>query len=172
MRGAQIIGKLISGRSRGFTLIELMIVVAIIAIIAAVAIPSYRDSVWKGKRGEAKAALLKGLQAEERAYTANNAYTCYPSGTAPCTNAPSGAFPQFSGDNLANSRYTVAAVAGPVVSGGVTLCPTPNNAMTQCVVVVATVIGGPDPTCGTTLSMDTIGNKAPALTGATAACWR
>jgi type IV pilus assembly protein PilE len=172
MTNDRIIMKSISRHSRGFTLIELMIVVAIIAIIAAVAVPSYRDSVWKGKRGEAKAALLKTLQAEERAYTANNAYTCYPSGTAPCTNAPSGAFPQFSGDNLANSRYTVAAVAGPVVSGGVTLCPSPNTALSQCVVATATVIGAADPICGTTLSMDTIGNKAPALTGATAACWR
>lgn len=60
---------------KGFTLIELMIVVAIIGIIAAVAYPSYNNSVKKGKRSDAFAALLRAATLEERAYTQNNAYT-------------------------------------------------------------------------------------------------
>lgn len=60
--------------SYGFTLIELMIAVVIIAIIAAIALPSYIDSVRKSKRASAKSTMLQVSQREERYYTENNAY--------------------------------------------------------------------------------------------------
>lgn len=62
------------GRSSGFTLIEVMIVVAIVAILAAVAYPSYQESVRKARRAEAKAALVNAAQQLERLYTQNNSY--------------------------------------------------------------------------------------------------
>lgn len=61
--------------SRGFTLIELMVVVAVIAIIAAIAIPSYQESVRKSRRGQAKADLVEAATLAERYRTVNNRYT-------------------------------------------------------------------------------------------------
>lgn len=60
--------------SGGFTLIELMIVVAIIAIIMAVAIPSYSNHVEKTRRTTAQSDLMELAQWMERRYTANYDY--------------------------------------------------------------------------------------------------
>ena len=58
----------------GFTLIELMITVAILAIIAAVAIPSYTSYVDRGKRAEARTALLDIAARQERYYSNKRKY--------------------------------------------------------------------------------------------------
>lgn len=58
----------------GFTLIELMITVAIIAILAAVAYPSYRDHVAKARRAEAKQVLMEASQWMERFFAENYRY--------------------------------------------------------------------------------------------------
>ena len=60
--------------NQGFTLIELMIVVAIVAILAAIAYPSYTRYVEKARRADAKVALLDAAQRLERCYTQNNNY--------------------------------------------------------------------------------------------------
>jgi type IV pilus assembly protein PilE len=67
--------------SQGFTLIELMIVVAIIAIIAAIALPSYKESVDKGRRASAKAVLLDAQAYMERIYSENYSYYADTQGT-------------------------------------------------------------------------------------------
>src|SRR5690606_1715373 len=63
-----------AARARGFTLIELMIVVAIVAVLGAIAYPSYADSVRKSKRGHAKGALVELAQRAERYRTVNGSF--------------------------------------------------------------------------------------------------
>lgn len=59
----------------GVTLMELMIVVVIIGILAAIAYPNYRQYAARAKRNEAKAELLKIATLQERFYLQNNTYT-------------------------------------------------------------------------------------------------
>ena len=61
-------------RMAGITLMELMIVVVIVGILAAVAYPNYRDFTDRAKRNEAKALLLEIAQNQERFYLQNNTY--------------------------------------------------------------------------------------------------
>jgi type IV pilus assembly protein PilE len=62
-------------RMRGVTLIELMMVITILAIIAAIAVPTYRKYLLRAQRTEAKVALLQLQTAEEKFYLQNNIYT-------------------------------------------------------------------------------------------------
>jgi type IV pilus assembly protein PilE len=67
---------------RGFTLIELMIVVAIIAILATIGFPMYQDYVRKVRRVDATSVLTEASQYMERFYTANHRYHQDLAGTA------------------------------------------------------------------------------------------
>jgi len=60
--------------ARGITLVELMIVVVIVAVLASIAIPNYRQYVIRSTRTEAKAALLRVQAAEEKFYLQKNRY--------------------------------------------------------------------------------------------------
>ena len=59
---------------RGFTLIEIMVVVAILAILAAIAYPSYIESVRKSRRAEARGQLLEAAQYMQRFYSQNERF--------------------------------------------------------------------------------------------------
>ncbi|MES1948345.1 type IV pilus assembly protein PilE [Salinisphaera sp. C84B14] len=62
-------------KTYGFTLIELMITVAIVGILAAIAYPSYLDQVRKSRRADAQSALLQAANRQERLYTTQYSYT-------------------------------------------------------------------------------------------------
>ena len=71
MRRLNILAPSLLTRQRGFTLIELMIVIAIVAILVGIALPMYQDAVRKGHRGQAKADLVELAQRAERYRTIN-----------------------------------------------------------------------------------------------------
>ena len=61
-------------RRRGFTLIELMIVIAVVAVLAALAYPSYSEYIERGRRKDATAVALEAQQFAERFFTENRTY--------------------------------------------------------------------------------------------------
>lgn len=87
----------------GFTLIELMIAVAIVGVLAAVAYPAFIDQVRKGKRAECRSGLLRGLQQQERYYSQMNGYLEVTSSVGTNT----GGLIYFSGDTANSSACII-----------------------------------------------------------------
>lgn len=96
-------------RHRGFTLIELMIVVAVIGLLAAIAYPSYTSQIAKGRRAECRSGLLQSMQQQERYYSQYTAYAPFSEGLATArTKAYSGDSPAASSCLLQGIDCTTA----------------------------------------------------------------
>lgn len=125
--------------SHGFTLIELMVVVAIIGILAAVAYPSYTEYVQRGNRTEGQALLNDAAAAQERYNAQNYVYITAPADIAKLKVHSS----TISGVTSQTGKYTlsVSTVAG---DGGYTLTATQQFNDVQCGNLILTALGARD----------------------------
>ncbi|GAB2584338.1 type IV pilin protein [Nitrincola alkalisediminis] len=113
-------------RVKGFTLIELMITVAIIGIIAAIAYPSYQNSVIKSNRTQAQACILEAAQFMERFYTLNARYDQQRG-----TNPPVAVALNLNCINEINRNYALGLVAANLTANTYSLRATPVANSTQ-----------------------------------------
>lgn len=117
-------------RQHGFTLIELMITVAIVGILAAVAYPSYREYVAKSRRAEAQALLMQGAQWMERFYAENYSYSTNTAGVA-VTHATMFPARYSQSPTSGTAAYTIA-VAATATTYTVTATRTGTMAADKC----------------------------------------
>lgn len=132
-------------KNTGFTLIELMIVVVVIAILASIAIPAYSDYVTRSKRADGKAGLL-AFQLEQEKFRANNPTYATAASLGLPANSPEG-------------HYTIS-VSGAVTATSYDLTASPNASQN-------------DPVCAT-LTIDESNNKSATGTTTTPekTCWQ
>ncbi len=100
--------------AKGFTLIELMITVAIVGIIATVALPSYRAYILKSRRADAMSTLSQAQTTFERCYAANFTYAVPPC-TAPSATSLNG-FYSISAVSTATTYTVTASTTGSQVA--------------------------------------------------------
>jgi len=98
-------------KSSGFTLMELMIVVAIIGIIATIALPSYQDFVLKSRRSEAHSGLAKMQLQQEAHRMVNTTYTSSFGSGSNDVNEPTSDYYTFTMSGGSASAYTLKATA-------------------------------------------------------------
>ncbi|KXJ32827.1 MULTISPECIES: type IV pilin protein [unclassified Pseudomonas] len=139
-------------QTSGFTLIEVMIVVAIVGILAAIAYPSYMEHIRKGNRADAEATLMQLSQFMERYYTGTGRY----SKTANRTDVPDNPAPPYP----TGTPYTFSISVGDA-GASYTATATRNSSGVMA-----------NDKCGD-LKLTNTGKKDQTGTGATTAdCWR
>lgn len=131
----------------GFTLIELMIALAIVGILTAIALPAYQESVRKSQRTEAKGALLDLANRMEKYYTENNTYA---TATLALVNANATTTP--------NAYYNISISAQNANSYSLLATPAagkPSAKDTKCI----------------NYTLDSAGTRGNTGTGSVSDCW-
>lgn len=110
----------------GFTMVELMVVLIVIAILSAIAYPSYQESILKTRRAEGRGALMRTMLQQERYYSLHAGFIAF---DAASTDADAKSFRWYSGDNAPNSLYEISAEAcdGREISDCVKVTATPGT---------------------------------------------
>lgn len=143
-------------RERGVTLLELMTVVVIVGILAAIAVPSYRGYLLRAQRTDATAALLRLAAAQEKFYLQNNRYAT----NAELATAPPGG---LGISDTERGYYSLALVsADTFLDFTATATPTAGGAQAQ------------DTACAT-FTINQVGTRTAANSSSavnTDACWR
>lgn len=144
-------------REQGFTLIELMITVAIIGILAAIAYPSYTSHVLKTRRSVATGCLMEMSQWMDRNYTTCLAYN--KTGTSCATTVDNTTLPTLGCTSDLSGAYTLSLAGSPTLTiSTFQLEAVPNTTGPQA----------NDTTCGT-LTLNQTGTKGAA---STSGCWK
>lgn len=150
-------------RLRGFTLVEVMIVVAILGIIASIAFPSYRNYVLRGNRTAAKTVLTEVASAQENFMTDRKRYA---------TTLVEAGFP---GNTFVINRQGMkwaAAPAGEPIVYQFSMVTTPAGSPTPTgFTVTATTQGGQTRDRCTTLTLNNLGTKAGTPAAYARDCW-
>lgn len=150
----------------GFTLIEVMITVAVIGILAAIAFPSYEFAIKKARRTEARTALMQMMQLQERYYSVKGSYLAFDRQgiLAAAADSDLARFKWYSADGSATSHYELDGSL-TCTSGG-TAC-----VRLRAIQSSANVALFKDPQCGDYwLQSDGMrgnGNGGPPISG----CW-
>jgi type IV pilus assembly protein PilE len=115
---------------RGFTLVELMVVLAIAAILAVLILPSYLETMRKSRRVEGRVALLKALQQQEQAYTQRRSYIAFSSSSS---DEDARQFIWYSGAHPKESAYELSgeACVGEVIQNCISLIARPGTSKVQ-----------------------------------------
>ena len=115
--------------TRGFTLIEVLITIAVLGILTAIVVPSYNGQTAKARRTDAKIALMDSVKLLEKCYVINNAYndascTSFPTNGANVIYSAEGHYKIVAtGTNLTATSYTLTASPAP---------NSPQNSDTYC----------------------------------------
>jgi type IV pilus assembly protein PilE len=137
-----------------------MVAAAIMAIVFAIAYPSWHESVRKARRAEGRAALTQLMLQQERYYSQNTSYIAFSSAS---TDAGEKMFKWFSGDSAAASSYEISAsaCAGETIQNCALLTARPGTEKVNA--------GYKDSACGN-LTLSSSGEKKAS--GSASNCWQ
>ena len=158
-----------SPRSRGFTLVELMIVVVIGSILLGIAVPSYMSSIRKTRRSEAKTALLELAGREERYLSTN------PAGYSDYTTPANLGYSAFgTGNPIGTGQYYYISAVCVTAAGAASACP-PSTLAGPSFLITATPMAGTsqasDTQC-TSFSVDSGGGQFATGSLPQSTCWQ